>query len=72
MAFLPPSPVVSDCDSLDNIDDLEAYLNAQGRLSHFPTPPCPKKVETIVTEIEKDLSDDEEEDLDRKPALHKH
>ncbi|USW53095.1 Putative Cyclin-like superfamily [Septoria linicola] len=35
----PPSPALSACDSLDGIDDLDAFLALQGGLSHFPTPP---------------------------------
>lgn len=35
----PPSPALSNCDSLADIDDLEAYLSAQGPLSRFATPP---------------------------------
>ena len=60
ITFLP-SPALSDCDSLYDIDDLDAYLDAQGQLSHFPTPPAPKKAEAIVQEIEIDVSDDDEE-----------
>jgi hypothetical protein len=62
MIAFPPSPALSDCDSLDDIDDLDAYLDAQGRLSHFPTPPAPKKTEAIVQEIEVDVSDEEDEE----------
>lgn len=38
MALYPPSPVFSDCDSLAS-DELDALLEAQGELSHWPTPP---------------------------------
>ena len=68
MIAFPPSPALSDCDSLDDIDDLDAYLDAQGQLSHFPTPPAPKKIETIVQEIEVDGNDDDEE-LDGESTL---
>lgn len=48
--MLPPSPALSDCDSLDGIDDLDAFLASQGQLSQWPTPPSLQKqalVETI-------------------------
>ncbi|KAK5135678.1 hypothetical protein LTR08_004979 [Meristemomyces frigidus] len=38
---LPPSPALSACDSLADIDDLDAFLMAQGPLSKFATPPPP-------------------------------
>ena len=69
MITFPPSPVLSDCDSLDDIDDLDAYLDAKGQLSHFPTPPAPKKTEPIVQEIEIDAGEDDEElDRTRSPS----
>jgi hypothetical protein len=37
--MFPPSPALSLVDSLDGIEDLEAYLDAQPALSQFPTPP---------------------------------
>ena len=37
--LLPPSPALSACDSLADIDDLDAYILAQGPLSRFATPP---------------------------------
>jgi hypothetical protein len=37
--MFPPSPALSFVDSLDGIEDLEAYLDAQPALSQFPTPP---------------------------------
>ncbi|KAM3423893.1 hypothetical protein BST61_g1288 [Cercospora zeina] len=54
----PPSPALSACDSLDGIDDLDAFLAAQGRLSHFPTPP-PTKTEPRVAVIGLPLDDDD-------------
>lgn len=38
MVSLPMSPVPSDCGSIAS-EDLEALLEAQGSLSHWPTPP---------------------------------
>lgn len=66
MIAYPPSPALSYCDSLDDIDDLDAYLDAQGQLSHFPTPPLPDKDQAIVHEEEIDISDGEDE-LDCRP-----
>jgi hypothetical protein len=61
IAFLP-SPTLSNCDSLIDIDDLDAFLDAQGQISHFPTPPPPPaKDEAVVHEVEIDLSDEEDE-----------
>ncbi|KAF7187685.1 hypothetical protein HII31_11024 [Pseudocercospora fuligena] len=45
--LFPPSPALSECDSLDGIDDLDAFLASKGKLSHFPTPP-PQKKDTII------------------------
>lgn len=39
----PPSPAASDCDSLDGIEDLDAYLALQGPISGLPTPPTERK-----------------------------
>ena len=47
MIAFPPSPALSECDSLAGLD-LDAFLDAQGSLSHFPTPPLK---ETAVVEI---------------------
>lgn len=58
MHTLPPSPALSACDSLANIEDLGAFLEAQGMLSHWPTPPF--KDISIVTETEICVSEDEE------------
>lgn len=57
--LLPPSPALSICDSLDGIEDLDAYLDAIGPLSKYGTPPPPKKM-PIVT-IAEVLSDQESE-----------
>lgn len=38
MIRFPLSPALSDCDSLAS-DELDALLEAQGELSHWPTPP---------------------------------
>lgn len=58
--MLPPSPALSECDSLDGIDDLDAFLASQGQLSQWPTPPSLKK-EAIVetTEIASDIGSDD-------------
>ncbi|KAK4506152.1 hypothetical protein PRZ48_004117 [Zasmidium cellare] len=60
--MLPPSPALSDCDSLDGIDDLDAFLASQGQLSQWPTPPSLQKdalVETteIIDEADIELFD---------------
>nr|POE94674.1 hypothetical protein CFP56_16911 [Quercus suber] len=55
---LPPSPSFSSPDSLAGIDDLDAFLAAQGDLSRFPTPPPPdytplwKEDGVVVTAVE--------------------
>lgn len=54
----PPSPALSICDSLADIDDLDAFLDAQGPLSHFGTPP-PPKASSMVEVME--VFDEEEE-----------
>ena len=61
MVARPPSPAWSDCDSLHGIEDLDAFLESKGRLSHFPTPPlfAILKDEIVVEEME--VSDDEGE-----------
>ena len=64
MLGFPLSPSLSDCDSLDDIDDLDAFLEAQGQISHFPTPPLRFKDGIMVHEVEIDPSDDEEDGLD--------
>ncbi|KAF2722865.1 hypothetical protein K431DRAFT_35629 [Polychaeton citri CBS 116435] len=78
IAMFPPSPALSACDSLDGIDDLDAFLEAQGRLSHFPTPPLKKQAVVEVVEVcsipdesaildssdDEYYGDDEDEDLD--------
>ncbi len=67
MFEFPPSPTLSDCDSLIDIDDLDAFLDAQGQISHFPTPPAPTKDVVLVHETELGLSDEEDE-LDCMPT----
>lgn len=69
MVACPLSPALSDCDSLNGIEDLDAFLDAQGQLSHFPTPPlfALYKDDTIIQEVEMEFSDDEDE-LDCKLA----
>ena len=63
MITFPPSPSLSACDSLADIDDLDAFLEAQGRLSHWPTPPPPKH-EATVTEIQLDCDELDDESFD--------
>lgn len=66
--MFPPSPAVSVCDSLDGIDDLDAFLDSQGRLSHFPTPPLKKQ--PLVTTVELlDASDVDHESIDGQYAV---
>lgn len=69
--LLPPSPTVSDSDSLADIADLDAFLAAQGDLSHFPTPPPSrssllKKDEIVVTTTE--ILEDEVDELSVIPV----
>lgn len=66
MVTFPPSPDWSDCDSLADIDDLDAFLDAQGELSHFPTPPFGSKSYAVADDDESDI--DEDEPVDRKPS----
>lgn len=63
---LPPSPALSACDSLDGIEDLDAYLEQQGNLSHFPTPPLNAKKTPFVEvhEVPENLTDDGLESVD--------
>jgi hypothetical protein len=56
ITFLP-SPAPSACDSLAGIDDLDAFLEAQGQLSHWPTPPKDSGI-VEVTEIGRGFQDD--------------
>ena len=60
MLTFPISPALSACDSLADIDDLYAFLEAQGELSRFPTPPLLKE-DFMVEEIEIDLEAEEAE-----------
>ena len=57
----PPSPAFSDCDSLAGIDDLDAFLDAQGKLSQWPTPPMKREMEEDL-EVPSEESDYESED----------
>ena len=65
MAF-PPSPVLSECDTLADMVDLDAYLAAQGPLSNFPTPPLKAGVAVSVHveefDVEKELYEDPRND----------
>lgn len=65
MILFPPSPSLSACDSLADIDDLDAFLEAQGQLSHWPTPP-PAKDDIVIDEVEVE-ADAEDDGLDCKP-----
>lgn len=53
----PLSPANSFCDSLDGIEDLDAYLAIQGPISSFPTPPIDKELT-----IARDAAANEDED----------
>lgn len=57
----PHSPAFSDCDSLAGIDDLDAFLDAQGKLSQWPTPPLRREMEEDL-EVPSEESEDESED----------
>jgi hypothetical protein len=59
--MFPPSPAFSDCDSLAGIDDLDAFLDAQGKLSQWPTPPLKSEMEEDL-EVPSEDSDYESED----------
>jgi len=56
MIAFPPSPALSECDSLAGVD-LDAFLDAQGSLSHFPTPPLKETAVVEITEVS-DADDD--------------
>ena len=59
----PPSPAPSASDSLADIEDLDAFLDAQGQLSHWPTPPpAESKDSAVVTAYEYDSADSDDED----------
>lgn len=60
----PPSPALSVCDSLADIEDLDAFLEAQGQLSHWPTPPAPMAIAKDVAVVESSAADYESEDLE--------
>jgi hypothetical protein len=53
-----PSPAPSVCDSLADIDDLDAFLEAQGQLTRWPTPP---KEQILIMESETTCDDDGDE-----------
>lgn len=57
----PLSPAFSDCDSLAGIDDLDAFLDAQGKLSQWPTPPLKRELEEDL-EVTSEESECESED----------
>jgi hypothetical protein len=59
--MFPLSPAFSDCDSLAGIDDLDAFLDAQGKLSQWPTPPL-KMASVEELEVSSEDSDCESED----------
>ncbi|KAK6432929.1 hypothetical protein LTR95_010895 [Oleoguttula sp. CCFEE 5521] len=61
VTILPASPSLTDFDSLDGIEDLDAFLDAKGSLSRFPTPPLGHMSFVHVGVIE-DVSEDESED----------
>lgn len=54
-----PSPALSASDSLDGIDDLDAFLASKGPLSRFATPPPLLKKTASVETFE--VFDDEDE-----------
>ncbi|CZT23816.1 uncharacterized protein RCC_09530 [Ramularia collo-cygni] len=56
----PPSPATSVCDSLDGIEDLDAFLALQGPISGLPTPPMDRSAVTFdetATEEAEDIAD---------------
>ncbi|KAK3670839.1 hypothetical protein LTR78_009283 [Recurvomyces mirabilis] len=55
--MLLPSPSLSVCDSLDGIDDLDAFLAAQGPLSQFATPPLENKKDVVVVKAVEVIDD---------------
>jgi hypothetical protein len=59
--MFPLSPAFSNCDSLAGIDDLDAFLDAQGKLSQWPTPPL-KMASVEELEVSSEDSDCESED----------
>jgi hypothetical protein len=58
----PLSPAFSDCDSLAGIDDLDAFLDAQGKLSQWPTPPLKREIIEEDLEVPSEDSESESED----------
>lgn len=67
----PPSPAPSACDSLADIEDLDAFLDAQGKLSRWPTPPS---ADVSRREVDEEVSkardratfDYDDEDIDEE------
>lgn len=57
----PLSPALSECDSLDGIDDLDAFLDAKGQLSRWPTP-LPRRELDEDLEVPSEESDYDSED----------
>ena len=60
MITFPMSPALSASDSVPDIDDLDAFLTAQGELSRWPTPP-PWKDEIVIEETEICIAESEDE-----------
>lgn len=65
----PPSPALSASNSLDGIDDLDAFLAAQGSLSHFPTPPLKKDLLVEVIDVLEDLARRDDISVDCKSLI---
>ncbi|EME86748.1 uncharacterized protein MYCFIDRAFT_194716 [Pseudocercospora fijiensis CIRAD86] len=70
--LFPPSPTRSECDSLYGIDDLDAFLDAQGKLSRFPTPPPVNKDAIIILETEERSHPSREYRADDNMDYHSH
>lgn len=65
----PLSPAFSDCDSLAGIDDLDAFLDAQGKLSQWPTPPLKRETEEDLEVPSEDSDYDSEDGVDGMECL---
>lgn len=65
----PLSPAFSDCDSLAGIDDLDAFLDAQGKLSQWPTPPLKREMEEDLEVPSEDSDYDSEDGVDGMECL---
>ncbi|KAI7204704.1 hypothetical protein D0869_01303 [Hortaea werneckii] len=63
-----PSPALSACDSLAGSEDLDAFLDAQGPLSQFGTPP-PSKMAANMEVMELVEEEDEDELVEDVVAL---